>query len=302
MSASPAPLRVHTHCRPELGIAIHRVAHALAAYAPSWVQPVPPSQPADFQVIHMLGDGERVPAEALPLHTFAIVQYMVRTTETPYIVSWGPLWSRAAAVWSYYDLEALAREDGTPLVYTDTIYHAPLGVDATIFRPCGCSHKYLVGTSGYVASTESVDEWYQVVLRKGARQFHLGPDLLHAPFATVEHRVGLTDREVAKAWGQCQYVSGLRRIEGFEFPAAEGLLCGSRPVLFDRPHYREWFGSWAEYIPEGDPQETVAALLALVNQPYRRVTEAERTAAMLRFHWPTLVQEFWAVVARSLGR
>src|SRR5207253_7002977 len=104
---------------------------------------------------------------------------------------------------------------------------------------------------------------------------------------------GLSDIQLATLYAQCHYVSGLRRIEGFELPAAEGLLCGARPILFDRDHYRNWYGSLAEYITESDRPGVVAQLVDLFGRQVRTVTADERNEAVRRFHWPTILNGFW---------
>ena len=123
------------------------------------------------------------------------------------------------------------------------------------------------------------------------QMFHLGPMLNLGP--GVSYLLGCTDDEVADMWSQCSYVAGMRRIEGFELPALEGLACGSRPVVFDAPHYRNWFGEHAEYVPETDHDSVVEALKRLFSGRLRPVTESEREAVVRKFDWEVLTKGFW---------
>lgn len=264
-----------------LGLGLHRVARMLAKFAPAGVEIVPAIPLADLVVCHVIGwaHWEELRA-AIGDRRYAIIQYCLRTTERP-AQDWWPVWKRAEAVWSYYDLLR-----GSPVDFP--FYRAPLGIDPA-FTPCGCAKPYLVGTSGYVDGMEAIGEWATVAHGAGRKQFHLGPDL-HLP-GNVTYANGLTDASLALSWGKCQYVSGLRRTEGFELPAYEGLACGARPVMFDREDAWHWLGEHAEYIPEDD--QVVASLSQLVTRPYRPVTTDEIAWARETFDWGRIVRGFW---------
>jgi hypothetical protein len=66
--------------------------------------------------------------------------------------------------------------------------------------------------------------------------------------------------------------------------------------MFDRPHYRRWFDGFAEFIPEGSPEEVADALEALFKQGARPVSEAEILAARDYFDWDTIITGFWEKV------
>lgn len=295
-------MKVYLDPAPGLSRAIWRVACALKDYAPPWVTVVQELAQADFQVIHALGNGERVPLlggiAAGTQIPFAVVQYCLRTTETPHTGDWLGVWAQATSLWSYYDLPARCEEDGTVFPGGDRFYHAPLGVDPAFTRQYNRdAPTYLVGTSGYVAATEGVGEWAAVLQRVTRRGFHLGPRLAETPGTHWTVAPGaLTDAQVAQAWSQCRYVAAMRRVEGFEFPGIEGLVCGARPVCFRRPHYETWYESAAEYVEERDFDSVVEDLCGLVTRPYRAVTAKEIAWAQTRFNWRTLVPGFWARV------
>lgn len=119
---------------------------------------------------------------------------------------------------------------------------------------------------------------------------HLGEELNSA---LVDCRTGLTDISLSDLYSRCEFVSGLRRTEGFELPMAEGLLCGARPVTFDRPHYRRWFGSMADYVQESARDGVVDQLTALFRSGPRPVTPLEREFAVELFSWERVVRGFW---------
>lgn len=286
-------MRVCTRALPEsLSRGIHRVAAALERYAPDWVEIVHDPDQADLRIGHCIGIAGM--EEWCAKGPYALVQYCLRTGGGS-AVEWSKIWRNAKAVWSYYDLEDFLNESiCTPDAFGRRgFYHAPLGVDGEIFTPSMPLRKnFLIGTSGYIAETEGVLECYRASQALGRMHFHLGPKELGLG-PGVTYMLNIPDEIVADAWSQCSFVAGMRRIEGFELPAIEGLMCGARPIMFDAPHYTQWFGEHAEYVPEGPADEVYEAVLKIVSRPVRPVTPAERTLCAQKFDWKKLVTGFW---------
>jgi hypothetical protein len=279
---------------PTLSRGIHRVAQGLSRYAPLGVQLTTKRDEADLIVLHAIGfpEMERWSREIREAgKEYVVAQYCLRSSQKPSCADWLPIWQGARLVWSYYDLPAACAEDGVEADFS--FYLSPLGVNGEVFKPTGDAKRFLIGTSGYVAETESVDCCAEAVRALGGEQFHLGPRLPCFE-SNVVAGVGLTDQALAEKWSACRYVSGLRRIEGFELPALEGLVCGARPLLFDRPHYRRWFGGHAHFFPEVDPKELTELLIETLSSadPWP-VTDQERTAIVRRFDWREIVGGFW---------
>jgi hypothetical protein len=288
-------MKAFVKCMPAtLGRGLHRVADALARYAPPEMQFVNDYREADIVVLHIIGHGSLDGLTFRSDQKIAAIQYCLLTTEDSRPEAWLPFWQRCTAVWSYYDLfdYMLKREHLLTPEPPFNFYHAPLGVDGSVFRPMEPTRKrFAIGTSGFVAETEGVKEAFTACKALGKDLFHLGPPLGFGPGVLYIHNIG--DEDVAEFWSQCSYVAGLRRIEGFELPALEGLACGSRPLVFDAPHYKRWFGEHAEYIPEAGFDEVVEAMKELLSKRVRPVTPAERSHALEVFDWRKLVTGFW---------
>jgi len=285
-----------------LSRSIHRVAYALGRHAPPWAVVVPRASDADVVIHHLVGLtgwAEQLAADRAAGKRYVLIQYCLRSTEDPRPETWLPIWQSAALVWSYYDLPAFAGTDDFPH------FLSPLGVDTETFRPpvgwpAAAPAEYLIGTSGFVAETEGVLEAYRAVERiPGGKQFHLGPIPSPGPQMVTAH--GITDATLAVQWGACRFVAGLRRCEGFELPALEGLACGARAVCFDAPHYREWYGEHAEYVPETDAATVTDVLADLFARPPRPVTPAERAHIAATFDWQHIAGAFWDALRDSLG-
>jgi hypothetical protein len=298
VTGARGPLRVFLAPRPGISLGIQRVAQALTRHAPAGVVIMPRREQAELEILHVIGRG-CVPAEPVFDREIAIIQYCFRTSETPTAAAWLPYWAAARLVWSYYDLAGVLRDELPPHVdgqayETPRFLMQPLGVDAA-FAAAGDAApafgRYAVGTSGFLAGDESVDAVAAACGARGLEMFHLGPDL--GLGGHVTSMLGISDGCLARRWQECRYVSGLRRIEGFELPALEGLVCGTRPICFDAPHYRRWFCEHAEYIAEGDTPTILEGVGRVLDGPYRRVRAAEREHVRQRFDWPTLAARFW---------
>jgi glycosyltransferase involved in cell wall biosynthesis len=277
---------------------MYRVADALRKYAPAGVEFVRDYWAADVSVLHVI-DHHDVPELLEKLKAadkrFAIMQYCMRSTSKPNTRDWLDIWAQADAVWSYYDLRRLCADDGViaSTALESKFYYAPLGCDADVFSLNRMAPLYQIATSGYVAESESVDAVSAAVRQFSfdARQFHLGPDLQLGRHVISKH--GISDAELARFYNSCEFVSGLRRCEGFELPILEGFFCGARPITFNAPHYAEWFSAMAELIPEGTAEDVTAAVLDIFKRGRREVTREERAQFVEIFDWETLVPAFW---------
>jgi len=287
-------MKAYVECPKNMSHAMYRVVHALKRHAPSKIEFVGDPDQADFRLLHVIGmtdlpqliedlDRKRI--------KFGMIQYCLRSTERPDTQDWIPLWESADIVWSYYHLPTMIEDDGRH-TSSFNFYHAPLGVDKSLFFPTGSPKIFTMFTSGYVPEVEGVPEAILAAHRTGGKIIHLGPKI-DGSDQWVRCVLGIDDPTLAEYYRQSQWVAGLRRCEGFELPAAEGLLCGARPICFDRPHYRAWYDEWAEFIPECAPEKVAKDLEAIFRQGPRPITPYEYREAARRFHWPTIIGQFW---------
>lgn len=290
-----------------LSRAMHRVAGALKAHAPDGLQFVDKPEESEFQVLHAIGPGawQRIAAPR-----YGVIQYCLNalsSTDGTNVLSGGDdravlddLWQRSEIVWSYYDLN-----DRLPIDMA--FYHAPLGVDRDfrraridLDRPC------TVMTTGYLhgPGAEAIEEPALAVERLGGRTIHLNPRPVGMKrFPTGWHNVvDVTDEELAILYGRCQFVSGLRHLEGFELPVIEGLACGARPIVFDRPEMRDWFDGHAIFVPECEGEELIDRLTDIFKAGPEPVTEEEKSIVLDKFDWATLATGFWAMAMQELAR
>ena len=271
---------------------LDRIAAAVKRHAPSDIKIVNSKDEADLVILFINGRREHTKIEIDRLtrqgKNYAIVQACVRSTKNPSTVDWLPLWQGAELVWSYYDLPALCAEDKMSADFN--FYHAPLGIDKA-FKVYPTKKKYIIATSGLGYLTESARECILAAIGVNKRVFHVGPVITNRP--EVDFSNGMADASLAKNYSACEFVSGLRRIEGFELPVIEGLACGARPIVFDRPHYRHWFENLAIFIPETNRDGVVNSLSKVFKKGAKPVTKAEIKEARKRFNWEVIVKGFW---------
>lgn len=261
-------------------LAVRRVVNALKKYVPSHVEIADDIDDAELVVLHINGRLERNTKYIESLDKpYTIIQYAVKSTRNPEAEEWMPMWTNAELVWSYLYLEG-----------EFDFYHAPLGVDSDVFYPVDVEPQYLALTTGEGYLSESVREVMVAARLVGGDVAHLGP---HLGKDGIDYFSGMNDSELNYLYNKCHYVSGLRRIEGFELPAAEGLLSGTRPILFDKPHYKDWYDGLAVFIPETHRDQIVKDVEGVFKEGVKPVTESEISEGKDRFNWEQIIMDFW---------
>lgn len=261
--------------------AVKRIAEALTYYSPEEVDFVG-NCCAEVHIIfvsgmlrHLKWKTDRIKRRG---KYYVLIQLCYRSTQRPESPLWEKVWNNAEFVWSYLDLPGKHNK-----------YESPLGVDPQVFYISGEQKKYKILTNSNSYMTESARECILSSKNVGSEAVFLSPQKIENAHCVND----ITDDELRSYYNQCDFVSGLRRTEGFELPAIEGLLCGARPVLFDRPHYKKWYGNLAEYIPEVNREQTIKDLTELFSKPVRRVTSEEIEEAKRIFNWGEIVRGFW---------
>lgn len=278
--------------------ALDRVASALVRHAP--VPVASTSEDADLVVLPVVGRLDHVMRQARAIRAngqrYAVIQFVIRSSKNPNTADWIDLWRGASVVWSYYNLNALCAQDGTKAGFN--FYHAPLGVDEifTLKRKCYEDEDRPICLSfARHWLTESHRELVLAGASIGESVWHIGDHVRSHQWC---YEMGAVDDGLLRnTYVQAHFVPGLRRIEGFELPAAEGLVCGAQPILFDAPHYRAWYdGLGCEFISENSRQGVLESLTVLFRrgpiQP-RYAHLAHRREAAYRFDWSRIARGFW---------
>lgn len=272
--------------------AISRVVTALRRYIPKKYELVYGEQNADLVVVCAYGHRRSLKYYTEKLlaqkKKYSVIQLCLRSTPNPKTEDWIPIWEKAQLVWSYYDLPKLCKEDKNKARFN--FYYGPLGLDSEVFKETPHRRKFIIAGTGTGSrfSDECKNEVISAAKEIGKSVFQLG---YGARSGNVAYSNGMEDELLARYYSQCEFVSGLHRIEGFELPVIEGLLCGARPICFDTSHFRHWFGKLAEFIPEdNNVSESIRKLFVKGAKP---VSEKEKKYVKTHFNWKTITKEFW---------
>lgn len=280
-------MRAYVNSPEHLSIAMQRVAIALKRHKPRGIEIVSNPEDAEFHVLHVIAP-DAVPFAAELGKPYAVLQYCHVSAGG----HWASLWAGAKVVWSYYPL-------GDEMPDGPIFYHAPLGVDGRIF--CRSSNDRDIGvmTSGYVTGpgAEPIEEMAIAAESLRLRVRHLGPSIIQGQqkqFGWGWKSVhGISDEVLAAYYGRTRWVSGLRHVEGFELPVIEGLACGARPIVFDRPDMRQWYHEHAMFVPECSGEPLIEALKAVLAQTPPPITRDEREKVLATFSWEDFAMGLW---------
>lgn len=266
---------------------IERVATELEKRAPAGFELVEDESRADLVVIHVNGRHDHNIRRAETIlesgRQYAVIQYVLESCRNPNPTDWIDFWEKAKCVWSYYDLGA----------FISNQYFSPLGVNAESFYREKSKKRWLVGTNGNSYKAECIGEVRLAAFNIG-RTMHVGP--VQEPSPITDFYQDVSDDELRRLYNQCKWFACLRRKDGFEIIAAEALLCGVRPILFDAPRFRQWFDGLAEFIPEEKPEAVMRSLRALFKKNPEPVTNEQIETVKARFDWGKIMGGFYEMI------
>ncbi len=293
------PLGLHSR-------AMLRISGALSRNLPLGWREVKSHHRADLVILYVIGTDAMswVTKNLDSDQRYGVVQCCFQSTQDPRPSSWHHFWNQAAGVWSYYDL---------PVLPECRFLRAPLGLDKAFIGPDSVTDTFrdthTIVTSGYVSApcAEAIEEvWTAINMVNGCSAVHIGPSNVEGMVKPTswESMEGVSDATLAAIYRNSTYVSGLRHVEGFELPAAEGLSCGARPILFDHPTNRHWYDDKALYVPECAGHELVDRLVEIFKSPAPRderlARSCDREWARDRFDWTVVCSDFFATLKRGL--
>lgn len=240
---------------------------------------------ADVQILHVVCQDD---FEFLAHQNYVLLLHCYAGVYKP---SWAPIVRDAVLVLSAYDLSAVAARDRF------RFHRSPYGIDERVFYDRRLLRDRTVLTTGYVRYWEAISECREAAMTVGTGPpyaTHIGKSFWRD--GSVEEHENVTDDELAALYSRVRYVSGLRRREGFELPALEGLACGARPVCFDTPEYRHWYDGHAVFVPQRRFAELVNELREVFARDPDPVGVAEHEDVLTRFGWPVICADVWSQI------
>jgi len=274
-----------------LGRVMYRIRREIRENAPSWVEFVDNTKEADLQILDSIGTGSM---EYLKCDKYVLLQHCYLTAITPSYDYWYSYWNKAKMVASFLDLPGQSK-------FNDfNFYSTPWGVNPDIFyRENEEVRPYKALTTGYIADTECIGEVFEAVKFTKSKMVHLGGALFSDPNICSNYE-NITDKKLRQLYNSCEYVAGMRRIEGLELPLLEGLLCGARGITLDIPAYRYWYEDYVEYVEDGSFEHVRNQLISIFSKPVRTVTNTELIKLIDKFSWKNVANNFWNKLGESI--
>jgi len=272
--------------------AMYRIRDAIKKHLPRDYKYVKTKEEADLVVVIAYGHKSviRKYIEWLLAHKkkYILLQLNLKITNDPTASGWMPLWQSAEYVWSYFDLLKICEEEEVEPLFK--FYHSPLGVDGNVFKEVPSKRIYKIASSGNGRgwSKECKNQIIKATEGTDWKIFNLG---LGENTDKIIYSNDMPDEKLVKFYSQCEFVSGLRKVEGFELPIIEGILCGARPICFDTPNFRQWFDGIAEFIPEDN--NTSEHLRKLFEKGARPVEQVEKDYVRAKFDWQMILRLLW---------
>lgn len=263
------------------------------SYAPIKYEFIKDSNVADFQILDITRISDkyylRCDKYILFFHTFG--EWAEEDPSEYY-----ELFKNAMLVYSHIDLAPMY-----PMIEKNKFMLGPWGTQPDLWfkKEHLKNDTYQIFCTGEIPSTEGIRECIAACDSLHKKLLHVGYDFNYRNYSYT-NRNNLSANEMNEEYNNSKWVSALRRIEGFEKPAIEGLLCGARPICFDTPLYRYWYGDLARYVKEGTEQETYEDILRVMKNEYAPVTKEEMERAIKKFAWFYVAGNFWKRIGETI--
>jgi len=261
------------------------------SYAPAKYEFVRDPAIADFQILDITRISDKYYLKCdkylLFFHTFG--EWAEESPSEYY-----DLFNNAMLVYSHLDLASIY-----PTMNRDKFMRGPWGCQPDVWfkKEYLKNDRYQILCTGEIPQTEGIRECIAACDELYTKLLHVGTNFNYQNYSYT-NKSNLPYNEMNEAYNNSLWVSALRRIEGFEKPAIEGLLCGARPICFDTPLYRYWYGNFARYVKEGTEQETYNDLLRVMKEEYAPITKEEMGEAIKKFAWFYVSQNLWSRIEK----
>lgn len=272
--------------------AFQKICYYCKINAPSNIVFVSDHNKADFQILDVIGPGFpddiRCHRVVYNLHGFYDKWREDRDFWLPYL-------NKAIVSFSFADVPGILESNDFRFAFT------PWGVDRKIFYPRKKQRTAVIFTSGSCTVGEAIKECREAARIANQPMIHLGPRLECMHEEGIEVISGVSEDELANWLSESRLVSGLRFGSGFELIALEGYACGARPIVFDNPDYRRWYGDIGIFIPELPYQQLIDKIVEIMRQPFIPVSKEEMDRNLEKFDWRKIMVNYWEKIQYSLN-
>jgi hypothetical protein len=270
-------MKISEYTNKDFGRAFKRISLAFRTHFPSnveWVDSNP-----DIEIVQVVGKKEYdYLTSKNSLKNVVMHQQCLLTTGIP-ISDWVKLWKECKLVMSFHDLK------GAGFNFLRT----PLGAEPDTFPVGKVQRVYDVFSTGHVAETECLDMLYNACVMSQTKMLHTGENFKwNAPnYQFLEY---MNDPWYSSVLQRTKYVTGLRRVEGFEMACIEGAMSGAVPIVPFLPTY-DYYKDFGLYIfMDGDITDQ---LINIFDKSYVPLTQDQLYYVRDEFSWKNICEKIY---------
>lgn len=267
-------LRIKEIINPNFGKAFGRISKALHKHTPDGVEWVKDNQ--DLTLLHVVGGEEYEMAQKLDLSKTILVNHCVFTTAMP-IPMWEVLWKEAGLTISFHPIDTYTTEK-------INFFRTPWGADTSEFYSTNQSRTIKAFMTGHVAATECLDSVYEACKATDNFVFHTGENFKWDT-RWYKYRSYMNDAEFLNTLNKAQYVTGLRKFEGFEMMCLEGAMTGAVPIVPDEPTY-DFYKDFGIFVDM--KSDIVSQLIDIFRAEYVPLDSEKVAYVREKFSWNTI--------------
>jgi glycosyltransferase involved in cell wall biosynthesis len=270
-------MKVFEYINPKWGKVFHKISMYLRLFAPEDVRFVDYPGISDVQIIHVIGLGElEIISQS---NNFVIWQHCYKTAGD---YTWDELWEKAIFAASFHNLRNYSEKKFNFL-------HLPLGVDFDFYKPVTPFEQRpnIAFVTGHIASDECIDTVYKAckkadfLLLHTGENFKFGTNYFHLDYMPERDYADLLSNDV-------KYVFGLRKVEGFELSALEGVAAGCNAVVPTIDTY-DWYDELAIRLDVETTNLEENIYNVLKNNQKMKINGEK----LQQFSWKNVITKFW---------
>ncbi len=273
-------MKVWQYFHPDWGIVFKKIKHYTMKFAPSDVEFVDNKEDSDIQIVHVVGSGEY---DVIKSCSRPVIWHQCYKTSGRF--DWDLLWEKALLTVSFHYLPSYTNKKFNFL-------HLPLGYDDSLFYPREdfSSRPKNAFVTGHVMDTECIGVIYKACERAGYTLFHTGENFnLGSNYVYLSY---MPENVYAEFLGRnIRYVFGLRRIEGFEIAALEGIASGAVGIVPNEDSYL-WYDGLASMISTESPNLEENIYNILKNDMNFQINRNK----LAYFTWDFVINKFWKTI------
>jgi hypothetical protein len=264
---------------PDFGKAFYRISQAFHQHTPDNIEWVEEGE--DFQLIHAVGEGEYEYAKKQDLSKLIIIAHCILTTKTT-VQQWEEIWKEAKLVISFHPINTYTEEK-------INFIRSPWGAEPDLFPAQNKDRRLKVFMTGHVAETECLDKVFEACKITENVAAHTGEDF-HWAAPWYKYFPYFEQKDFATMLNIAQYISCLRKVEGFEMMGIEGAMTGAVPIVPNEPTY-DYYKDFGIFLDM--KKDVTKQLIDIFGSTYYPLTKSKIDYVRREFSWEKICKRIY---------